>query len=304
MPPIAHRYKASIVNDKRAHILATAKQLFIEFGIRGTSIQRIADTCGIAKGSIYSYFESKIDIVKAIFVATEEDYHANMRELMANPELTGESLLRTHILLQLELVESDKAFQQMWMSDDSLVMDQDFMEMIQTSRLRQQQAQGEIITQVFGDSVRPWLLDIVITLNGILQEYSVYITLDDIAIDYPSCADYISFVLEKTVSSLPNSNLKAVVSLENLDALETTGSPLWQKAKAKEVLAALHLSIQDLAPKSQEMAAETLKLIETELEQEDWNPTLIRALLANLRDIQEIQSQRAKLANVLDVELV
>ncbi len=64
---------------RKDEILDTASQLFAETGLR-TSLQEIADACGIRPGSLYHHFESK----EAIVVELIERYHADLDQLAAN----------------------------------------------------------------------------------------------------------------------------------------------------------------------------------------------------------------------------
>ena len=45
--------------DKRQKILSTAEALLAERGLYGLSMKLLADTAGIAAGTIYRYFENK-----------------------------------------------------------------------------------------------------------------------------------------------------------------------------------------------------------------------------------------------------
>lgn len=52
--------------ERRSEILYTANQLFIEKGYDNTSISDILNKIGIAKGTLYYYFQLKEDIMNAI----------------------------------------------------------------------------------------------------------------------------------------------------------------------------------------------------------------------------------------------
>src|SRR5260370_10955328 len=57
-----HVTATSADGRRRDEILDTASQLFASSGLR-TSLQEIADACGITPGSLYHHFESKEAIV-------------------------------------------------------------------------------------------------------------------------------------------------------------------------------------------------------------------------------------------------
>lgn len=49
--------------ERRREILDTAEKLFYEKGYKQTSIRDIIDAIGIAKGTFYHYFDSKVDLL-------------------------------------------------------------------------------------------------------------------------------------------------------------------------------------------------------------------------------------------------
>ena len=54
--------------DKREMILGKTLKLFEHRGYYGLSVAEIADACGIARGSLYSHFDSKQDLVNALYI--------------------------------------------------------------------------------------------------------------------------------------------------------------------------------------------------------------------------------------------
>ena len=73
---------------RRRQILDAAAQLAIEEGLARTSIARVADVAGIAKGSIYLQFASRQDLLAGL----QADLWARMlerpTEIVADPNLT------------------------------------------------------------------------------------------------------------------------------------------------------------------------------------------------------------------------
>ncbi len=62
--------------DKRQQILATAEALLAERGLYGLSMKLLADTAGIAAGTIYRYFENKETLIRELYLhITQEGAH-------------------------------------------------------------------------------------------------------------------------------------------------------------------------------------------------------------------------------------
>jgi len=54
--------------DKQEQIIKVAMQLFATKGTSATSMQEIAECCGISKGSLYLVFKSKEELERSIFL--------------------------------------------------------------------------------------------------------------------------------------------------------------------------------------------------------------------------------------------
>ena len=55
-----------IREERRSHILKVALNIFGDEGYHASSINRIAKEANISKGLIYTYFESKEDLLKTL----------------------------------------------------------------------------------------------------------------------------------------------------------------------------------------------------------------------------------------------
>ncbi|HEY2462381.1 MAG TPA: TetR/AcrR family transcriptional regulator [Candidatus Acidoferrum sp.] len=62
----------------RAHIIATAVQLFSRHGMNSVTVDHIADVADIGKGTIYNYFDTKEDIVVAFMANVEREVQSQI----------------------------------------------------------------------------------------------------------------------------------------------------------------------------------------------------------------------------------
>lgn len=70
-------------NQVRAKILEEFERFLNEFGYKKTTIQKIADACGISKGHITFYFKKKEDLLPALF----ENFFARISIIMDEMKL-------------------------------------------------------------------------------------------------------------------------------------------------------------------------------------------------------------------------
>jgi AcrR family transcriptional regulator len=61
-----------VLEDKKERILEAALKLFIEKGIDNTSIALISKEAGVATGTIYYYFENKVDLIRDLGISIKE----------------------------------------------------------------------------------------------------------------------------------------------------------------------------------------------------------------------------------------
>ncbi|MDO6444803.1 TetR/AcrR family transcriptional regulator [Colwellia sp. 1_MG-2023] len=291
-------------SSKRELILATAKALFIEKGFRGTTIAGIAEDAGIAKGSVYSYFTGKLDIVKALFIQTDEKSQQAVNNLLTKNQTTGSELLEQYLICEFQEVLNERSFIQMFLTDESIVMDTDIMAVLKECRINYHLSQQKVLINAYGDSITPWIYDIVSLVNGLLQEYSIYLTLDDANFSIKRCAHLISFVVDSAIKALNTSNLSPLITKDNFPLTQNVDLENLQRQKASDILDNIKNHLTDFNEQQKTSVLETVTLIEAELTKADLSNTLIRALIANLRPYAELNHYRRRLAETLDVELI
>ncbi len=72
-------------SDTKARAQAVARELFLQQGVRGTSLQEIADRLGITKPALYYHFSSREELVRSIVQPLIEDGDAFVAELESRP---------------------------------------------------------------------------------------------------------------------------------------------------------------------------------------------------------------------------
>ncbi|MBX9667091.1 MAG: TetR/AcrR family transcriptional regulator [Candidatus Obscuribacterales bacterium] len=88
--------------DKRSAVLSAARELFGRYGYGRTTIDDIAEQAGIGKGSVYTEFRSKEDILMNVikqFYESEIDRMMRVESLGEKPFLRSlKKMLHSHIL--------------------------------------------------------------------------------------------------------------------------------------------------------------------------------------------------------------
>jgi len=284
--------------------MSTAKILFIEKGFRGTTIASISEAAGIAKGSVYSYFSSKLDIVQALFLQADEKSQQMVDQLLENSQQKGVLFLEEYLIQEFQEALNERSFIQVFLSEEMAVMDASVMTVIQECRINYHFSQQKVLRHAYGESITPWLYDIVSLVNGLLQEYMIYLTLDDANFSIQRCAKLLAFCLDSSINTLRTSTIEPLLTKDNFPLTQGIDNSEQQRHQALQLLDNIKQEAQDMNTDQKNQVVETAMLIASELENAEINTILVRALIANLRPYAELNVYRRKLADALDVELI
>lgn len=80
-------------DEKRCDIALSSIKLFCEKGIQQTSIDEIAKSAGVAKGTIYLYFKNKEEIVFTIWDIISQQHHEAFQQRITENMNTKEKIL-------------------------------------------------------------------------------------------------------------------------------------------------------------------------------------------------------------------
>lgn len=85
---------------RREAILAAARKVFAQHGFEGTTIADVAREAGVAAGTVYLYFPSKLDIFAALNARLYAVIAQAMVEAGAPPDVRGGTQARIHAIFE------------------------------------------------------------------------------------------------------------------------------------------------------------------------------------------------------------
>lgn len=98
------------MEEKKLKILKKAKELFLIYGVKKTTVDEIAKAAGIGKGTVYLYFSSKGDIVSDLAVQEANSIASQLNKVIAKESGAEEKLrvfIKTFILNCHDYVNSN-----------------------------------------------------------------------------------------------------------------------------------------------------------------------------------------------------
>ena len=111
---------------RRGEILTTAQDLFFSKGYEATTVQEIIDAVGIAKGTFYHYFDSKVDLLDALILSMTELQLQNAQAILNEGELNAAQKMQLIFSDTVGWKTENREFfldiLRNWYSDDNLVV--------------------------------------------------------------------------------------------------------------------------------------------------------------------------------------
>ena len=296
------------MRTKKRDIAETALGLFLDRGYRNTSMQDIADACGISKGAVYLHYKSKKDLLLAIVILIDEGLQERVQAIMADPNLNDREKLHQQIRFQIGDLAENRTIMEMFIREGYSGLNEEMMAYVEKCRFRWQRTQEDFLRALYGEELQPYLIDAAAILTGILNEYHAIQLLEGLEFDIDHLTDFIVGVMDLIASGLMAGETKPVLEanmLPNRERLERElGKTVFERVG--DLLDAMSdiLGDLDLTEHEAEEAASTLRILNAEITADEPNRVLIQGMLANLRDIHPLAETRERIATLLKIKLL
>ncbi len=133
------------VGNKRVRIIAAAAKLFGDKGYHDTTTAEIAESAGVAAGTIYIYFSSKEELLVAVFEEFLGRHMVQLREGVEREKRPRDKLIRL-LTLGLELMQNNPDSARIFLSQL-----RQSTKMVTTVSKRSSRAYKDIIEEVLAE---------------------------------------------------------------------------------------------------------------------------------------------------------
>lgn len=116
MPPTGRTKKEVVSEFRRSEIMQAARKIFGKKGFSKTTMDEIAEAAGLAKGTLYLYFNSKQDV----YLKTLQRGQAELLERVKSNMKTAESLrakIRSLIETRVKHAEENRDFYRIYLTE-------------------------------------------------------------------------------------------------------------------------------------------------------------------------------------------
>ncbi|WP_158598263.1 TetR/AcrR family transcriptional regulator [Falsibacillus albus] len=289
----------------KEQILRSANYLFAKRGFPSTSIQDIADDCGIAKGSVYKHFPSKEELFNEVFERSQNRFFEEVEEVVGIQDLPAKERFTRQIIFRFQFFLENKYI---FIDYQEIPIEQNpkFVPLRMKTRARFMNWHRECLMNVYGDAIENHLSDLVILYKAMLREYLFWILDENQPLSIEDTAEFIVDKVDLLAQHFIEKETQPLIKNESLEHFYQWGMSLQNKDKEevmKSLLKHISLMITELPTGNMERSElnEITSLISAELGRTKPNIALLKSLLSYLAKERALRSTIKQLENVLSI---
>lgn len=283
------------MKEKERLIIETAIKLFAMKGVSATSIQEIATECGISKGAFYLHFKSKDTLV----LATLEYYYDRIQNKMMDIEkesLPPREKFEKQLHCQFYELQQKREFIIMCMRENAIPFNKEVEAFMTRMRLESHALHRDGLLAIYGEEIAPYLIDVIIMLEGISHKYLESVIFNVVNVDIPYIVRFILKRMDDIVAGLQRSNEEPVIGERELNYFLCDANVI--KGHKEELftneIITLKRTLVDQFGNDELLV--TLDVLESEIKMKHPRVPVIQGMLSNLKSYPELRDFRERLA--------
>ncbi|MBD1379561.1 TetR/AcrR family transcriptional regulator [Metabacillus arenae] len=288
------------MKEKEKLIIESAMKLFAKKGISSTPIQEIASEAGISKGAFYLYFKSKEALIFSIF----KYYFGRIHKKMNDIEKEGLSARETFVkqlACYFSEIESHREFIIMQHREHAIPINKEIGELLQNMRLESIKTYRNNFEKIYGDKVKPFILDLTIILQGIVHSYLELIMFKVTGFNHVNLSKFILNRCDDLVEGLLSSEEKPVLPPTLIEKIMLAEEKMKSTQKDKIVEEIEMLKSNYSSNPDYENITVTLDVLKEEIQLEKPRVPVIQGMLSNFEDFPELKDFKQKIISLFEI---
>jgi AcrR family transcriptional regulator len=278
-------------------------QLFAIKGAAATSMQEIAEQCGMSKGSLYLLFKSKDELERSIYIHCFRMIRDPLFQLELEEGLDPRVRLRSQVEILLSHVFELREFLQRQFRDLAERKELNPPEWLSKCNLPLTRWMQKKLTELYGEDILPYTGELMIVTGGMIHAYIQVLFDRNLHVSGSRMAEHLVSLIDRTAAALLAGRPEPLVPEDTLAAWlgENNEQPRKNHLQLlKEMRELLNVS-GDSQPnlRLREDAFESLSILESELLLPTPRRAIVFGMLANLQSYPGLSGLLTELRSVL-----
>ncbi|MEI4791457.1 TetR/AcrR family transcriptional regulator [Bacillus sp. FJAT-53060] len=266
------------MNEKKEKIIKASIQLFAKKGFSSTTIQEIADECEISKGAFYLHFKSKEQLFNRAFEYYIDTSMQSIDKIRKeNQHLAPREIFQKQIAEQFQHFAENKDFIILILSENVIPKNKQIKKYSKTVKKQMNDAIQISILTTYGQKIEPYITDLSVMIQGIIQSYVQVLLLQDQM--QLSCDELSSFILDRfddLVNGILRSNTKPILK-----------QTIWEDEAPNAASLQEEIRLLKLDYMLCDDTLVSIEVIEEELTKDEPRKPVIQGMLTNLEMCEE-----------------
>lgn len=288
------------MKDKERVIIETAIKLFAQKGFTNTSIQEIAVESGISKGAFYLHFKSKDSLLLSVLEYYYDIIQHNLHKF-DDLKLPPREIFTCQLESLLNIFIQEKEFIIMQTREQAIPLNESVKVFLLKMHKESHEFYQGAIKAIYGDTIKDYLWDLSILLDGLLQSYIRLILLDPTEFNTEKVVKFIMNRLDNIVGGIINDEPLITESKLTSLMLKTKTFFINDDHKIETVLK--HLRQQIEALDEHEDLLISLEVLETEINKDSPRIPVIQGMLSNFKDFPTLDRYRKDIASFYQLKI-
>ncbi|OHX44284.1 TetR/AcrR family transcriptional regulator [Cytobacillus oceanisediminis] len=288
--------------NKRHLILETAVSLFAEKGYNQTSMQEIADGVGISKGSLYSFFTSKEDLMISIYEHYQQLVFERVFIIGLDEDLPPLQKLEKQFTVQFDGILEYKAYMKMHMRGEAATNNKKISAMEHRMRGRLFSWLEKSLISLYGKEVSAYKWDLLFMIQSIYRTYMMLMVSEKAKIPPAKVGKHIVRQLEAMANDFIRGNSHPILDEEMMKdfAVEMDREGAFISfEKREQAWKTFYHKLKDLKKSEASSLKEIANRISEETRKSRPEMVVIKGLFALLKENGEVAAAAKELENAI-----
>ncbi|MEC1259795.1 TetR/AcrR family transcriptional regulator [Bacillus swezeyi] len=281
------------MTEKEEKIIKAGLRLFAKNGFASTTIQDIANECQISKGAFYLHFKSKDALLLAIIKYYIDRTMENMKSIQQK-NFPPKETFREQIAYQFSESKEHRDFILVMISEHSIPENSKIKEYFKKVGEEFHETYREALYAAFGDIIKPYLSDLTVIVQGIVQSYQNLFIFNEIEVDFYELADFIIRRIDDMINGMIQSGEHSILADQTYSFYTDAKSEADKHTILQEIE-----TIKNKADLPEDILI-TLDVIEEELNKDAPRKPVVQGMLSNLEHQDNVQHLFQIISGFLD----
>ncbi|WP_079477828.1 TetR/AcrR family transcriptional regulator [Halobacillus salinus] len=269
------------MDEKSIHIIEESIKLFAKKGFSSTSVQEIADECGISKGAFYLHFKSKDALLLEVFNHFYQRMQRRIDEVQSD-ELDARTKFTEQLRITFQEIADHREFIIMQVREQAIPFNDHIDEFLKHMRFNTYLFYKRQLLSIYGKAIDSAVWEVSLILQGIFKGFIDLIIIEDAKLDFEEISKVILRRADYIVEGFKNTGDQPVITEEFMNGI------IPQDYYAKE-LEDMILALDEAKHKADGDLQVTLTVLLDEIQKNQPRPAMIKGMLSNLEEHAEHQ---------------